>query len=186
MVERGAAQFKPVEGVVPAFVRDIGTSDDPHVLVLDEMNRANLPKVLGELMHLFEYRNQPVDLPFTKGFRLPPNLWLIGTMNTADRSIRAIDIALRRRFDIFECPPDLDALQRDYDTRENRVDSLFDGLATLNTELTVALNRHHTIGHTFFMTPTMTTEVLLPLQSEIVSMIERIAGSRSVTNLSKR
>jgi 5-methylcytosine-specific restriction endonuclease McrBC GTP-binding regulatory subunit McrB len=161
VVERGAVQFKPVDGVVPAFVKDIENSDDPHVLVIDEMNRANLPKVLGELMYLFEYRNQLIDLPYTKAFRLPPNLWFIGTMNTADRSIRAIDIALRRRFDIFECPPDLEALQRYYETHENRIQSLFEGLGTLNAELTIALDRHHTIGHTFFMAPMMTSEVLL-------------------------
>jgi 5-methylcytosine-specific restriction enzyme B len=161
VVENGFVQFKCVDGVVPAFVKEIGNSDVPHVLVLDEMNRANLPKVLGELMYLFEYRNQPIDLPFTKAFRLPPNLWFIGTMNTADRSIRAIDIALRRRFDVFECGPDYDALERFYETRENHVDSLVDGLKELNQELTVALDRHHTIGHTFFMRRVMTTEELL-------------------------
>jgi 5-methylcytosine-specific restriction protein B len=161
VLERGAVQFKVVDGVVPALVKKMGNRDDAHVLVIDEMNRANLPKVLGELLYLFEYRNQAVDLPYTPGFRLPPNLWFIGTMNTADRSIRAIDIALRRRFDIFECPPDLEALQRYYETRENRIDSLVEGLATLNAELTAALDRHHTIGHTFFMAPVMTTERLL-------------------------
>jgi 5-methylcytosine-specific restriction protein B len=75
-------------------------SPSTHVLLIDEINRANLPKVFGELLFLLEYREAEVfttyrpDEPFT----LPPNLWFIGTMNTADRSIALIDAALRRRF----------------------------------------------------------------------------------------
>jgi 5-methylcytosine-specific restriction protein B len=75
-------------------------SPSTHVQLIDEINRANLPKVFGELLFLLEYRDHEVfttyrpDEPFT----LPPNLWFIGTMNTADRSIALIDAALRRRF----------------------------------------------------------------------------------------
>ena len=74
-------------------------------------------------------------------------------MNTADRSIRSIDIALRRRFDVFELRPDADVLERFYGKAENtnEVASLFDGFENLNDELTQQLDRHHTIGHTFFM-----------------------------------
>jgi 5-methylcytosine-specific restriction protein B len=111
-------------------------------------------------MYLFEYRDHSIDLQYSKGFRLPPNLWFIGTMNTADRSIRAIDVALRRRFEIFECKPDLDALSRYFATRDNRVVSLVPGLGALNAELTQQLDRHHTIGHTFFMVDHMTPTVL--------------------------
>jgi 5-methylcytosine-specific restriction enzyme B len=103
----------------------IGRRTEPHVLIIDEMNRANLPKVLGELMYLFEYRNQSIDLPYTRDFQLPENLWFIGTMNTADRSIRSIDVALRRRFVIVDCPPDAGMLQRFYAKgNENRIDNL--------------------------------------------------------------
>ena len=159
--DRGAIQFRPEPGVVPSLVTAIGSRDVPFVLTIDEMNRANLPKVLGELMYLFEYRDQPVDLPYTKGFRLPPNLWFIGTMNTADRSIRSLDIALRRRFDVFECPADVEILRRYYTTHENTVPSLFEGFVALNERLTSALDRHHAIGHTFFMANPMTPDVLL-------------------------
>ena len=124
------------------------------------MNRANLSKVLGELMYLFEYRDQPVDLPFTKAFRLPPNLAFIGTMNTADRSIRSLDIALRRRFHVFECPADVEILRRYYESHENAVTSLFDGFVQLNDRLTEVLDRHHAIGHTFFMHTQMTADTL--------------------------
>ena len=104
-------------------------------------------------MYLFEYRDEEIDLRFTKSFRLPPNLRFIGTMNTADRSIRSIDIALRRRFDVFELPPDRGVLERFYAKSDNTNDvaSLFDGFEKLNEELTLRLDRHHTIGHAFFM-----------------------------------
>ena len=71
-----------------------------HVMIIDEINRANLPKVLGELLFLLEYRNTPVRTLYRPDdpFVLPKNVWFIGTMNTADRSIALIDAALRRRF----------------------------------------------------------------------------------------
>jgi 5-methylcytosine-specific restriction enzyme B len=151
-LENGAIQFSVVPGIVRKFVQDIGTRLDAHVLIVDEMNRANLPKVLGELMYLFEYRNKTIDLPYTKNFKLPDNLWFIGTMNTADRSIRSIDVALRRRFMMIDCPPDAGILQRYYlNGRENQVENLLEGFTALNLELTRLLDEHHTIGHAFFM-----------------------------------
>jgi MoxR-like ATPase len=79
----------------------------PHLLVIDELNRANVAKVFGELYYLLEYRDQAVSLPYSgDAFTLPPNLWLIGTMNTADRSIALVDLALRRRFYFVPFFPD--------------------------------------------------------------------------------
>lgn len=71
-----------------------------HVMIIDEINRANLPKVLGELLFLFEYRDTPVRTLYRPDdpFELPKDVWFIGTMNTADRSIALVDAALRRRF----------------------------------------------------------------------------------------
>jgi hypothetical protein len=79
----------------------------PHYLIIDEMNRGNVAKVLGELYFLLEYRDEPVELPYSgKAFRLPKNLRIIGTMNTADRSIALLDAALRRRFAFIPFFPD--------------------------------------------------------------------------------
>src|SRR5262249_43441447 len=65
---------------------------EPFVLVIDEINRGNLPRIFGELLYLLEYRGQSVDLPYSRRpFRLPANLYLIGTMNAADRSVTHID-----------------------------------------------------------------------------------------------
>lgn len=80
----------------------------PHILIIDEINRANLAKVLGELLFLLEYRDreiQPLYRP-EEPFSLPKNLWIIGTMNTADRSIATVDAALRRRFHFVPFIPD--------------------------------------------------------------------------------
>ncbi|MDE0612813.1 MAG: AAA family ATPase [bacterium] len=69
-----------------------------HVMIIDEINRANLPKVFGELLFLLEYRDESMRTLYRPDFELPRNLWFIGTMNTADRSIALVDAALRRRF----------------------------------------------------------------------------------------
>ena len=78
----------------------------PHVLIIDEINRANLAKVFGELYFLLEYRDQPISLQYSDmEFTLPENLFIIGTMNTADRSIALVDAAMRRRFYFVEMSP---------------------------------------------------------------------------------
>lgn len=80
---------------------------DPYVLIVDEINRANLAKVFGELYFLLEYRNDPIGLLYSpeSDFVMPPNVFLIGTMNTTDRSLGLIDAAMRRRFAFVELHP---------------------------------------------------------------------------------
>jgi hypothetical protein len=155
----GAIEFAVQPGTLRQFVTQ-ASSGRRHVMILDEINRANLPRVLGELMYALEYRNEPVDLLYEKAFLLPPNLSFIGTMNTADRSIRSIDTALRRRFEIFDCPPDPDLLDRFYtdDVHTTDVANLGAGLHALNELLTEELDKHHTIGHSFFMADHLSTE----------------------------
>lgn len=158
----GAISFELQPGVVRAVVAGMlrsGTFDVPgheHVIIIDEANRANLPRVLGELMYLFEYRGQSVRLQYSGDFALPANLRFIATMNTADRSIRAIDVALRRRFDVFEFGPDPELLAEYYgSSATSSIPSLVDGFVALNLALEQGLDRHHTIGHAFFMRPHM-------------------------------
>ncbi len=90
-------------------------------------------------------------MQYSDEFELPDNLKIIATMNTADRSIRSIDVALRRRFEIFECDADPDVLARYYDSRTTSVADLVAGFAKLNDTLTEQLDRHHTVGQSFFM-----------------------------------
>jgi len=148
----GAVVFEPRLGVLGKLARE-ATPDDPKVLIIDEINRANLPRVFGELMFLLEYRDQSIKLQYGGDFSLPNDLYMIGTMNTADRSIRSIDLALRRRFDFIEIPADPSLLEGFYRTRKNELgESLWTGLAALNSELKDDLgNRHLSVGHSYFM-----------------------------------
>jgi hypothetical protein len=158
----GAISFEIAPGALLRFVHDMTGSTDRRYFIIDEINRANLPRVLGELMYLFEYRDEEIDLALTQGFALPSNLAFIGTMNTADRNIRSIDLALRRRFEIFECAPDPEILERYYAKAGNRNDvtDLVEGFEALNMFLESKLDRFHLIGQTFFMVPLMTLDTL--------------------------
>jgi 5-methylcytosine-specific restriction enzyme B len=131
--------------------------DQTFVLIIDEINRANLAKVFGELYFLLEYRDEAIDLLYSaaeKRFTLPRNIYLIGTMNTADRSIALIDSAMRRRFAFVELSPDTEptrSLLRRW--------SIHHGLGTTAADLLDALNARiedpdFRVGPSYFMTST--------------------------------
>ena len=88
--------------------------DKPYILIIDEINRANLPAVLGELIYALEYRGEPVKTLYGDELIIPPNLYIIGTMNTADRSAGRIDYAIRRRFTFYPMHADPDKVGSDY------------------------------------------------------------------------
>jgi len=168
--DAGLVNFKVQPGVVKQVSEIAEASTHPFVLIVDEMNRANLPRVFGELMFLLEYRDTEIGLQYSDAFRLPSNLMIIGTMNTADRSIRTIDVALRRRFEIFDCPPNPYILDRYYEEiGENSVPGLVEGFRALNDKLTSYLDRHHTIGHTFFMNEQMAPDRLRRIWNRQIS-----------------
>jgi len=158
--------FEVTAGIVLQVVSDMrraGHLNDPHhpyVIIMDEANRANLPRVMGELLYLLEYRDQTISLQLSKEFKLPSNLKFIATMNTADRSIRSIDAAMRRRFEIFELAPDVHVLERYFSSIALPSAAVIEGLSRLNEHLTRDLDRHHTIGHSFFMRNDMSPKVL--------------------------
>lgn len=157
--EEGRIIFKVVDGAIVDFANLARNSDDPYVFIIDEINRANVPKVLGELIYLLEYRGSEHALTLQyqvasdDPFSLPENLRFLATMNTADRSLRGIDSAIRRRFSVFEFTPSPDALNAFYSEPENScdVDDLVAGFEKLNQRLEGEIDRHHRIGHTFFM-----------------------------------
>ena len=155
--------FKPVEtgtsgmhlhledGSFKKICREAQTEPDKKFLVLiDEINRANIAKVFGELVTLLEVdkRNLAVTLPQSKeSFLIPPNVYILGTMNTADRSIKLLDVALRRRFAFVEIMPDTSLL------RNSKVESLpLDKfLEELNYRIAKHIGREKQIGHSFFL-----------------------------------
>jgi len=107
-LENGNAGFKLRPGpLVKAAEQAQAESGAKHFIIIDEINRGNLAKVFGELYFLLEYRDREINLQYTdEPFALPENLYIIGTMNTADRSIALVDLALRRRFYFVEFHPD--------------------------------------------------------------------------------
>ena len=128
-------------------------SPETHVLVIDEINRGNLSKVFGELYFLLEYRDVEMRLQYSdERFSLPKNLWIIGTMNTADRSIALVDLALRRRFHFVEFHPDKPPvrglLRRWLEGEASGMDWVADVVDRANEELS---DRHAALGPTYFM-----------------------------------
>jgi len=156
--------FEPRDGIVMRMAREARANPDKlHVLVLDDMSRADILNVFGELLYLLDYRDEEVTLPYSgERFSLPENLRFIGTVNSADMNIRSVYPALRRRFDIFECPPDPTILAHFYaaGSRRNLVPGLVEGFIKLNEALKERLDRHHLVGHTFFMVDPMTPQRL--------------------------
>jgi 5-methylcytosine-specific restriction protein B len=151
----------PVEaGLLCAFAEEASRRPaEPHVLLIDEINRGNLPRIFGELLYLLEYREQSVCLPCSRRhFRLPANLYLLATMNAADRSVALLDQALRRRFSFLDMPPDAAVLARwlQFHTPPagaafaERVLNLF---KRLNARLRADLGPQGQIGHSYFMVP---------------------------------
>ncbi len=149
----------PVEsGLLCVFAEEASRRPaEPHVLLIDEINRGNLPRIFGELLYLLEYREQSVCLPCSRRhFRLPSNLYLLATMNAADRSVALIDRALRRRFSFLDMPPDAGVLSRwlqlhvpaDGPAFAERVRMLFE---RLNARLRADLGPQGQIGHSYFM-----------------------------------
>ncbi|MEU2490027.1 DUF4357 domain-containing protein [Streptomyces sp. NPDC007883] len=116
-----------------------GNRHIPHFLIIDEINRANLAKVFGELYFLLEYRNKSVRLTYSgDDFALPPNLFVIGTMNTADRSIALVDAAMRRRFAFVELSPRTEptsGLMRRWLVRQGKGSEPADLLDALNSRI---------------------------------------------------
>ncbi|WP_448606699.1 McrB family protein [Paenimyroides ceti] len=148
-----------------------------YVLIIDEINRGNVSQIFGELITLIEEDKRlgndealEVTLPYSKDkFGVPSNLYIIGTMNTADRSVEALDTALRRRFVFEEMPPkyDLEGLQQGlYGFKAAEI------LQTINKRIEKLLDRDHLIGHAYFIHKNETTIIdsfyknIIPLLQE--------------------
>lgn len=151
------------------FCDNARSCQDRCVLIIDEINRANLSRVFGELMYLLEYRDKEVPLAGGGRFSIPSNVRIIGTMNTADRSIALVDYALRRRFAFLALYPNYDLLARFHANGTFDATGLIHILKDLNTQIA---DRHYEVGITFFLRRDLATSVEDVWKMEIEPYLE--------------
>lgn len=164
------------KGVFRRFCeRARGRPGQRHVLILDEINRGDLPRILGELLYLLEYRDQVVTLPYSgEVFTIPETIYIIGTMNTADRSIALVDHALRRRFHFVPLRPNPQVLKAFLEKHASEMVWVAKLLETLNKRLEdEGVEWHLHIGHSHFMRKNLDEDKLrLVWQHSILPTLE--------------
>ena len=128
------------------------------VFIIDEINRGNVSQIFGELITLIEDSKREgapeelsVELPYSKqAFSVPGNVYILGTMNTADRSVEALDTALRRRFNFVFMPPDVTCIEESAELLSKNI-SLRKLLGTINDRLKYLIDEDHQLGHSYFL-----------------------------------
>ena len=155
-----------------------GQRDAPkYVLIIDEINRGNIAKIFGELITLIEPSKRigkpdeaTATLPYSQdSFGIPDNLYIIGTMNTADRSIALLDTALRRRFEFVEMMPDPKHPRISMDIEGVNCQEL---LAAMNKRIRFLLDREHQIGHTYFMDVNDLESLATTFKNKIIPLLQ--------------
>ena len=183
--------YKALVKLMRGWTKDVVLKEDEvklknYVLIIDEINRGNVSSIFGELITLLEPSKREgakealsVILPYSqKEFFVPDNLYLIGTMNTADRSVEALDTALRRRFVFEEVLPDASKLTDEdgkpkvvYDDDENEY-HLQDILTKINQRIEVLIDRDHTIGHSYFINLEDVKELKSVFENNIIPLLQ--------------
>ncbi|RSJ76787.1 5-methylcytosine-specific restriction enzyme B [Streptococcus cristatus] len=180
---RSDLNYKISDGVFKEFCNKAASDEsNKYVFIIDEINRGNISKIFGELITLIEdskrsekEEEMSVTLPYSQEeFSVPKNVYILGTMNTADRSIALMDTALRRRFEFIEMMPDIrllkDVIVKDNkDSKDNKNNKEIDiqkMLEKMNQRIEVLYDREHTLGHAFFM----------PLKNEKKATIDQLAS----------
>ncbi len=146
-----------------------------YIIIIDEINRGNVSKIFGELITLIEPSKRigekeelKVTLPYSgEKFGVPKNVYIIGTMNTADRSITSLDTALRRRFEFVEMMPDVSKLSMDCEGI-----NLQELLKAINTRIEYLLDREKTIGHAFFASVENLEDLKKVFQNKIIPLLQ--------------
>ena len=175
---QGELRYELRDGIFKQIAKRAG--DDPnkrHALIIDEINRGNIAKIFGELITLIEPSKRlgkedeaTATLPYSQdSFGVPANLYLIGTMNTADRGIALLDVALRRRFEFTERMPnaDHDDIAEDIDGVNGR-----DLLRAINGRIVEKLDREHQIGHTYLMGVKTIDALKRAFQNQIIPLLQ--------------
>ena len=155
-----------------------------HVLIIDEINRGNVSQIFGELITLIEEDKRQgakeeitVKLPYSKqNFSVPKNLYIIGTMNTADRSVEALDSALRRRFSFEEVPSNPKVIQKAVEQGIGK--STIEGidlislLEAINSRIEQLLDKDHAIGHSYFININNKAELVKTFEEKVIPLLE--------------
>lgn len=176
-LENGELKYKIEDGVFKQLCNK--ARRDPYnkyALFIDEINRGNVSAIFGELITLIEEskragREDAVEilLPYSKErFSVPNNIYIIGTMNTADRSVEALDTALRRRFSFIEMQPDSSVLQ-DSDYQDIDLVRLLD---TINERIEVLVDKDHQIGHSYFIGIQNLNDLKQTFRDKIIPLLE--------------
>lgn len=182
----GSIQYEVKKGVFRAFCEraeedlENGTGNN-FLFVIDEINRGNISKIFGELITLVEPEKRigaaeeiRVTLPYSGDqFGIPMNVYILGTMNTADRSIAMMDTALRRRFEFVEMMPDSDLIREKVgDIGNIEGYNLADILDALNERIEYLYDREHTLGHAFFMNNSTLADVQRTFEKKIIPLLQ--------------
>jgi MoxR-like ATPase len=167
--DSGVLSYTMAPGRFMEFCARADSRKGPCVLIIDEINRANLSRVFGELMYLLEYRNEEIPLAGGGMFHIPRNVRLIGTMNTADRSIALVDHALRRRFAFIPLHPEYDILLQYQKALGFDATKLIQQLKLLNK---VIADPHYEVGITFFLRDNLASNLGEIWQMEIEPYLE--------------
>ena len=178
--ESGGLDYPIVDGRFKLFCEKARSRTGVSVLVIDEVNRANVARVFGELMYLLEYRDKSIPLASGGHFGIPANVRLIGTMNTADRSIALVDHALRRRFAFLPLYPDYQMLTDYHAKRGDGYDpaKLIEVLKDLNRKIG---DHHYEVGTSFFMRPDIAEELPDVWSMEIEPYLEEYFFDQQAT-----
>lgn len=171
----GQIKYVRHDGIFKRIAKAAKEEDKPFVLIIDEINRGNIAKIFGELITLIEDSRRlgkedatEVTLPYSnESFGVPENLYLIGTMNTADRSIQLLDTALRRRFDFVEMMPKPELISDNVEgVNCKRM------LEEMNKRITALLDRERQIGHTYLLDVDTMEKLSYAFQNKIFPLLQ--------------
>ena len=156
------------------YIQNEAIEPKPHVLIIDEINRGNVSAIFGELITLLEEdkrkgnpEHTEVKLPYSgNNFSVPNNVYIIGTMNTADRSVEALDTALRRRFSFVEMQPKPDILSKVGEVDLSKL------LETINQRIEMLIDKDHQIGHSYFIGIQDLEDLRRTFKDKIIPLLE--------------